>query len=84
MKCPKCQTQNPAAARFCIECGQPIEVICPKCDTVTPAGGKFCMRCGYNLGVAQEAGPIDFTQPQTYTPKLKQSSKTKLTLWMKA
>ena len=69
MKCPKCQTLNPEAARFCIECGQPIEVKCPKCDTVTPAGGKFCMRCGYNLTLDQEAQPIDFTQPQTYTPK---------------
>ncbi|MCP4630354.1 MAG: AAA family ATPase [bacterium] len=69
MKCPKCHTQNPAAARFCIECGQPVEMKCPKCDTVTPAGGKFCMRCGYNLELGQEAEPIDFTQPQTYTPK---------------
>ena len=69
MKCPKCHTQNPVAARFCIECGQPVEMKCPKCDTVTPAGGKFCMRCGYNLELGQEADPIDFTQPQTYTPK---------------
>ena len=69
MKCPKCQTQNPAAARFCIECGQPIEVKCPKCDTVTPAGGKFCMRCGHNLEKKLETEPIDFARPQTYTPK---------------
>jgi class 3 adenylate cyclase/tetratricopeptide (TPR) repeat protein len=69
MKCPKCHTANPAAARFCIECGQPIEIKCPKCDTVTPAGGKFCMSCGHNLEQGQEAKSIDFAQPQTYTPK---------------
>jgi class 3 adenylate cyclase/tetratricopeptide (TPR) repeat protein len=69
MKCPKCQTSNPDAARFCIECGQPIEVQCPKCNTVTPAGGKFCMRCGHNLDQIPAAEPIDFDQPQTYTPK---------------
>ena len=27
MKCPKCHTTNPPAARFCIECGQPIGMI---------------------------------------------------------
>jgi len=69
MKCPKCHTTNPPAARFCIECGQPIEIKCPKCKAVTPAGGKFCMRCGFNLEQESDARPIDFAQPQTYTPK---------------
>jgi len=27
------------------------------------------MRCGYNLDKRQEAGPIDYAHPQTYTPK---------------
>jgi predicted amidophosphoribosyltransferase len=33
MKCPKCQTDNPEEADFCIECGNPIEFFCPKCGT---------------------------------------------------
>ncbi len=69
MKCPNCRTMNPPAAKFCIECGQAFDIHCPKCDTVTPAGGKFCMSCGQNLQRTSESQTIDYSQPQTYTPK---------------
>ncbi len=49
MKCPKCQLDNPAEAKFCIECGNPIELQCPKCGATTPRAGKFCMECGLRL-----------------------------------
>jgi hypothetical protein len=26
MKCPKCQTKNPENAKFCIECGAPLNI----------------------------------------------------------
>jgi predicted amidophosphoribosyltransferase len=69
MKCPNCQTMNPPAAKFCVECGKAFDIHCPKCGTVTPAGGKFCMSCGHNLQRTPKSETIDYSQPQTYTPK---------------
>jgi class 3 adenylate cyclase/tetratricopeptide (TPR) repeat protein len=69
MKCPKCQFENPDEATFCIQCGNPIEFHCPKCGTVTPRTGKFCMKCGLDLRKPEVTPPIDYPQPQSYTPK---------------
>lgn len=49
--CPACQTTNPAAARFCIHCGQTLvqEEHCPECGGVIVKGAKFCPGCGRRL-----------------------------------
>ena len=57
MKCPKCQTDNPEEAKFCIECGSLIEFCCPKCGAKTPRKSKFCMECGHNLILPSEPAP---------------------------
>lgn len=52
MKCPKCNTKNPEEARFCMECGMPLEkptTTCPHCDTLNPSTAKFCLECGEKL-----------------------------------
>jgi len=49
MKCQKCQFENPDKAKFCIECGVPMEFHCPQCGAITPVTGNFCMECGHNL-----------------------------------
>ena len=49
MKCPKCEADNPEKAKYCIDCGKPMEFLCPECGATTPAKGKFCMECGYKL-----------------------------------
>jgi len=69
MKCPNCQTENPEDAKFCIECGAVMEFNCPKCGAITPTTGKFCKECGHDLIEAKAAPPIDYSEPQTYTPK---------------
>ena len=69
MKCPKCQFENPEEAKFCVECATPMEFHCPNCGAITPATGKFCMECAYDLRKPKEAPPIDYNQPQSYTPK---------------
>jgi class 3 adenylate cyclase/tetratricopeptide (TPR) repeat protein len=57
MKCTKCRTENPKRAKFCIECGKPMEFQCPQCGAETPAEGKFCMECGHNLSLLSEPTP---------------------------
>lgn len=75
MKCPKCQFENPAGAKFCIECGAKMELACPNCGTITPAGSKFCLECGQKLtGAAPEppkAQPLEskLTRIQKYLPR---------------
>ena len=60
MKCPKCQTENRAGAKFCSECGENLEMTCPRCKKATGLGSKFCDECGYKFEAAtkgESAGP---------------------------
>ncbi|HEY41443.1 MAG TPA: protein kinase [Dehalococcoidia bacterium] len=66
MKCPKCQTENPEEAIFCIQCGariaEEVSLTCPSCGIELPAGAQFCFKCGHSLAEpAQEtatASPV--------------------------
>jgi ABC-type oligopeptide transport system substrate-binding subunit/class 3 adenylate cyclase len=64
MKCHNCSQDNPADARFCQNCGQPLEKVCPNCGTSNVTDAKFCKQCGSllategdRLGVLQQAAP---------------------------
>ena len=46
MYCPRCQTDNPEKARFCLNCGQALERRCANCQTALAPGARFCMECG--------------------------------------
>ena len=46
-----------------------MEFHCPKCGAKTPVVGDFCMECGHELRQPTEAPPIDYSAPQSYTPK---------------
>ena len=75
MKCPKCQFENPDKAKFCIECGVPMEFICPQCSAINPVKGKFCLECGHHLSLPSEKPSIDLSldekleQIQKYLPE---------------
>ncbi|MBE3560705.1 MAG: AAA family ATPase [Ktedonobacteraceae bacterium] len=63
MRCPNCQTMNPANAKFCLECGNRL-VICPACGTINLPVAKFCIECGTALQSKEAAsGPTSPTQP---------------------
>ena len=66
MKCPRCQVENDAGARFCEDCGVRLEATCPSCGTPVTPGKKFCRSCGAAL-TAEPAG--SFASPESYTPK---------------
>jgi class 3 adenylate cyclase/tetratricopeptide (TPR) repeat protein len=46
MTCPSCGTENPPGARFCLECGTPLDAQCDSCGGPLPAVAKFCPTCG--------------------------------------
>lgn len=52
--CPSCGNTVPANAKFCLECGNKIEIladdemICPHCGKKIRKG-KFCLECGASL-----------------------------------
>src|SRR5919197_4494459 len=55
--CQNCGNENPAEARFCMSCGNALEVVCPSCGTVAPPEAKFCMSCGTALKGETPAPP---------------------------
>ena len=71
MKCPTCGFENRPDARFCKQCGQPMQaqdvsqapstpssVICPACGASAKLGARFCPRCGKPLpGMSAPATP---------------------------
>jgi len=69
MKCPKCRFDNPEGIKFCGECGTKLEIICPKCNFSNPPQFKFCGECGCDLSKPAETPPINYSEPQSYTPK---------------
>jgi class 3 adenylate cyclase/tetratricopeptide (TPR) repeat protein len=69
MKCPRCQHENPAQAKFCLECGARFVQRCAQCGTDLPAGAKFCLECGQAVGGSTSAQDRRFSSAQSYTPK---------------
>lgn len=74
MKCPKCGFENRPDARFCKECGQPMQAqavapapptppttVCASCGATAKPGARFCPRCGKPL--AAEPTPPTPTPP---------------------
>ncbi|MGD9041209.1 MAG: adenylate/guanylate cyclase domain-containing protein, partial [Desulfobacteraceae bacterium] len=49
MKCPKCQFENEEGSKFCLECGEGLELKCPQCEKRLPLSAKFCNECGQRL-----------------------------------
>ena len=69
MLCPKCQFDNREGVNFCEKCGANLEQICPNCKSTIPPDRIFCGICGHNLTDSSEITSIDYSEPQSYTPK---------------
>ncbi len=57
MTCSKCNAENAAGAKFCIECGESFKGRCPKCGLANPPNARFCQECGAALAAPAHAGP---------------------------
>jgi class 3 adenylate cyclase len=68
VKCPRCQHENRAVAKFCEECGASLARACGSCGAELSATAKFCSECG--RPAANQAAPQPcFASPEAYTPK---------------
>ncbi|MBI2204109.1 MAG: AAA family ATPase [Candidatus Rokubacteria bacterium] len=67
MRCAQCQNENPAHAKFCLECGSRLAVRCRTCATDLPPEAKFCLHCGQSVETP-DAGTAT-ASPRTYTPR---------------
>jgi class 3 adenylate cyclase/tetratricopeptide (TPR) repeat protein len=62
MICPGCKFENPEGAKFCNQCGNPLELLCPGCGKVNPLGSRFCNECGLRF---EEISETEKTAPET-------------------
>jgi predicted ATPase/class 3 adenylate cyclase len=75
MQCPKCQFENREGAKFCIACGNKLEINCSKCSHLNPPESKYCEECGSQLDLPSEQSPKDLSfdekliKIQRYLPK---------------
>jgi class 3 adenylate cyclase len=61
MKCSKCQFDNRKGAKFCLQCGDKLELKCPHCDNVLPIEAVFCDECGHHLREPKVTLPKDLS-----------------------
>lgn len=56
MNCPKCGTENPEGAIYCMSCGERVDGkrVCPACKTPNPAEARFCIICGKRIDGKRE------------------------------
>jgi class 3 adenylate cyclase/tetratricopeptide (TPR) repeat protein len=75
IRCTACETQNPAAYRFCGDCGTRLPAARWVCVHASPPGQRFCGECGAALADAHSdtsapaAAPSRFQDVAAYTPK---------------
>jgi ribosomal protein L40E len=70
MLCPRCHTENPPHAKFCLECASSLARTCPNCGTPLPPTAKFCLECAHPVAGSgpTPTGP-HYVSPQAHTPK---------------
>src|SRR5438093_1469040 len=69
MQCPACRHENPAQAKFCLECGARLVVSCSNCRAELPPSAKFCLECGERVMPSGAAMVSPSASPEAYTPK---------------
>src|SRR5262245_11034389 len=70
--CLACHYANDDHAKFCDQCGQPLETRCPACDSPNRPGARFCSACGQSLTLrlAPSQGPAGQSTAPGHPPLL--------------
>lgn len=58
MTCPRCQADNPRAARYCQQCGRRFGPPCSRCQAATWPTARYCTECGEALAPSVAAVPV--------------------------
>jgi len=66
MECPKCGFDNRTEDRYCIKCGEKLELVCPKCGALIHEGALFCGSCGRDLRKLAEGIKFPPTKEDVY------------------
>jgi class 3 adenylate cyclase/predicted ATPase len=69
MRCSNCGSENPAAKKFCGDCGAPLSNLCSKCGADNPSSKRFCGDCGAAL-----VGRLLSPTPSPSTPTISVAS----------
>jgi class 3 adenylate cyclase/tetratricopeptide (TPR) repeat protein len=69
VRCPRCRSDNREEARFCLHCGEELQQRCPRCGRRLLGSAKFCDECGCALLSPDSPPPVDYSLPESYTPK---------------
>ena len=68
MECPRCQTDNSDAGRFCTRCGAAFAIKCIHCKTVNAPESKFCGGCGTSLSSGAQTPPSPGPASESLAP----------------
>lgn len=63
MRCPSCNEDNPAGAKFCSSCGSALSIPCPNCGGVNVPSARFCNACGTSLSAPAASPPPSASPP---------------------
>jgi class 3 adenylate cyclase/tetratricopeptide (TPR) repeat protein len=74
-RCAACSAENPADARFCMDCGAPLERRCDSCGALASGQARFCISCGGPLDAPVAPGDPPATSAPS-TPKGDSSAST--------
>jgi len=69
MKCHKCETENREEANYCSNCGEVLGRQCGYCGKMSLPAARFCDSCGNPLSKDTEDQLVNYSQPQSYTPR---------------
>jgi hypothetical protein len=61
--CSNCGADNPAASRFCGNCGLPLAVTCSVCGAPNDPSMRFCTQCGSTMGAEAAPAVATLTPP---------------------
>ena len=70
MRCPHCQRENDASAKFCQECALPLTSTCTNCSSQVSVSSKFCPACGHPMPLASTTSTTSrYRSPESYVPQ---------------
>ncbi len=66
MKCPNCEHENAADAKFCDQCATLLRRVCVRCGGELSSLARFCPQCGDPVKLLAD---LRFASPKSYTPQ---------------